>query len=79
MNMGIEDACALARRIADGTTTGYTAERRPVAHKSRLMTERILAMAETTNPAVGAIRNTVLSVITHSRWLQRFLLGQMLG
>jgi 2-polyprenyl-6-methoxyphenol hydroxylase-like FAD-dependent oxidoreductase len=31
MNLGIKDACSLARRIAEGDTKGYTKERRAEA------------------------------------------------
>ncbi|HTK84095.1 MAG TPA: NAD(P)/FAD-dependent oxidoreductase [Patescibacteria group bacterium] len=79
MNMGIEDACALARRIVDGTTAGYTDERRPVGERWQKRSERMLALVESENPATIYFRNVLFSLVTHIPAVQRQLLPFLMG
>jgi 2-polyprenyl-6-methoxyphenol hydroxylase-like FAD-dependent oxidoreductase len=62
MNIGIQDAAELARRILDGTQDGYEAARRPVAAGVVAMTDRMTRAATVRNPVARAVRNTALAV-----------------
>ncbi len=79
MNMGIEDACALARRIVEGSTSGYTEERRPVGVRWQKRSERMLALVENKNPAVIFFRNALFGLVTHMPAAQRQLLPYLMG
>jgi 2-polyprenyl-6-methoxyphenol hydroxylase-like FAD-dependent oxidoreductase len=70
MNTGIQDAMALAPRLADVLSgaagdevlDAYATARRRVAAGVVRMTDRLTRAATARNPAVRAVRNTVLSV-----------------
>ncbi len=66
MNLGIEDAAAFARRLADGTLDGYTRERRPVGRRWLRLSEHVLDAAQATHPAFIAARNLVFRVFGKS-------------
>src|SRR3546814_4018092 len=54
MNLGIEDACAFARRFAGDEAgddlAGYTAERHPAGQRWIAVSERTLAAVQATDP-----------------------------
>jgi 2-polyprenyl-6-methoxyphenol hydroxylase-like FAD-dependent oxidoreductase len=60
MNIGIQDAAELARRILDGTEDGYEAARRPVAAGVLTMTDRMTRVATLRAPAARLVRNAAL-------------------
>jgi 2-polyprenyl-6-methoxyphenol hydroxylase-like FAD-dependent oxidoreductase len=62
MNIGIQDAAELARRILDGTEDGYESARRPVAEGVVTMTDRMTRAATVRNPVARAVRDTALAV-----------------
>jgi 2-polyprenyl-6-methoxyphenol hydroxylase-like FAD-dependent oxidoreductase len=62
MNIGIQDAAELARRILDGTEDGYESARRPVAAGVIAMTDRMTRAATVRNPVARTVRNTALAV-----------------
>ncbi|MFE9632223.1 FAD-dependent oxidoreductase [Streptomyces sp. NPDC006463] len=63
MNTGIQDAYALGRALATGDLDGYEARRRPVARRVVALTDRMTRVATTRNPALRAVRNTLLPVL----------------
>ena len=54
MNLGIEDACAFARRFAAGELEGYTAERQPVGRRWIVLSERMLTAVQASDPLAGS-------------------------
>jgi 2-polyprenyl-6-methoxyphenol hydroxylase-like FAD-dependent oxidoreductase len=79
MNLGIEDAAAFARRLVEGSLDGYTAERRPVGRRWIVLSERLLALAQTPSPLLAAARDVGLAVVGHAAWLQRPALERIAG
>jgi 2-polyprenyl-6-methoxyphenol hydroxylase-like FAD-dependent oxidoreductase len=79
MNLGIEDAAAFARRLAEGDLDGYTAERRPVGRRWIVLSERLLALAQTPSPLLAAVRDAALAIVGHASWLQRPALERVAG
>ena len=83
MNLGIEDACSFARRLAaqDGGEglSGYTAERHPVARRWIAASERTLRAVQTTGPIDVALRNLVVRVVGNLPALQARLLRPVAG
>jgi 2-polyprenyl-6-methoxyphenol hydroxylase-like FAD-dependent oxidoreductase len=73
MNIGIQDAAELARRILDGTEDGYEAARRPVAARVVTMTDRMTRAATVRNPVARAVRNTALTVVGRRGAVRRSL------
>lgn len=66
MNTGIQDGHALGRALAAGTSEAldaYEARRRPVALRVVALTDRMTRIATTRNPALRAVRNTLLPVL----------------
>ncbi|MEU6760345.1 FAD-dependent monooxygenase [Streptomyces sp. NPDC046685] len=64
MNTGIQDGYALGRALAAGDLDSYEARRRPVALRVVALTDRMTRVATTRNPALRALRNTLLPVLT---------------
>ena len=79
MNLGIEDACAFARRFAASDLAGYTAERHPVGQRWIAASERTLAAVQATTPAAVALRNLAVWTVGHLPPLQRPLLRRAAG
>jgi len=79
MNLGIEDAASFARRLAEGTLDGYTAERRPAGRRWIALSERILRAAEATGWPQQALRNLAVRVVGHVPLLQRPLVARVSG
>lgn len=71
MNLGIEDAAVFARRLADRTLGGYTAERHPVGHRWIVLSERLLAAAQSKNPILVPLRNIAIHAFGVLTVLQR--------
>lgn len=79
MNLGIEDAACFARRFAEGTLDGYTAERHPVGRRWIAFSERQLRFAQATGPVETALRNLAIRVMGHFPALQRPALERIAG
>jgi 2-polyprenyl-6-methoxyphenol hydroxylase-like FAD-dependent oxidoreductase len=83
MNLGIEDACAFARRLSakdpEDDLAGYTAERHPTGQRWIAASERVLRGVQATNPAAVALRNLALTVVGHLPPVQRRLLARVAG
>ncbi len=73
MNIGVQDAVELARRIADGTVDGYEDARRPVAAGVVAMTDRMTRGATLGGPLARTVRNTLLAVAGQSDTVRRRL------
>ncbi|HEX4710186.1 FAD-dependent oxidoreductase [Phenylobacterium sp.] len=79
MNLGIEDACSFATRLAGRTLDGYTAERHPIGRRWIVLSERMLAAVQSANPVTIAVRNTVIRTIGRLPSMQRPLLERVAG
>lgn len=79
MNLGIDDACDLARRIAENDLSGYTAARIPVGHATINLSERLRRGVMIRNPAFRALRKGALAVVTRTPLLQRVMLKSVAG
>jgi 2-polyprenyl-6-methoxyphenol hydroxylase-like FAD-dependent oxidoreductase len=79
MNLGIEDACAFARRLEADDLADYTAERHPVGQRWIAASEAVLRRVQATNPAVVLLRNTALAVAGRLPPVQRALLSRVAG
>jgi 2-polyprenyl-6-methoxyphenol hydroxylase-like FAD-dependent oxidoreductase len=79
MNLGIEDAAAFARRLSENDLAGYTDERRPIGARWIKLSERILAIAQATNPAGVVLRNMTLRLFNGVPILQRPALERFAG
>ena len=79
MNLGIEDAACFARRLTDGTLSGYTSERRPVGRRWVALSERMLAGAEASGWFSVPLRNAALKTLAHLPALQRPMLERLAG
>ena len=79
MNLGIEDAASFARRLGEGTLDGYTAERRPVGHRWIVLSERMLAAVQSSNPALIPLRNLGIRTVGKLPGLQRAAFERVAG
>lgn len=79
MNLGIEDAHALARRIAAGDSDSYTAERRPDGRAAIILSENAIHMAQLKNPVLRGLRNSMLAGVTRLPFVMRPLLERIAG
>lgn len=79
MNLGIEDAAAFARRLADGKLAGYTDERHPVGKRWIRLSETMLRMVQARGPVTTFLRNAALTVVGHAPILQRPALERLAG
>lgn len=79
MNLGIEDACAFARDLAENNLETYGARRR--AHDQRVVrrVHRFTNMAASTSPAAGFFRRNVLPKLLRIEGARRFALKTMSG
>ncbi|MBT2468565.1 FAD-dependent monooxygenase [Streptomyces sp. ISL-66] len=84
MNTGIQDGHALGRAlataVADGTVDAldaYEAARRPVALRVVALTDRMTRIATTHNPALRAVRNTLLPLLARVPALHRRLATEL--
>lgn len=79
MNLGIEDAACFARRLAEDALDGYTDERHPVGRRWIRLSERILGMAQASNPLTASLRNIAFRAVAHLPSLQRPILERATG
>ncbi|WP_327306405.1 FAD-dependent oxidoreductase [Streptomyces sp. NBC_01298] len=88
MNTGIQDGHALGRALATALTTAlatgtdealdaYEATRRPVALRVIALTDRMTRIAATRNPAVRAVRNTLLPLLARIPALNKRLATEL--
>ncbi|MGE5767665.1 MAG: FAD-dependent oxidoreductase, partial [Bacteroidota bacterium] len=79
MNLGIEDACAFARRYAEGALDGYTAERHPAGARWIAASERTLAAVQATGRAAVIARNLAIRTVGSLPALQRRIVRRAAG
>jgi 2-polyprenyl-6-methoxyphenol hydroxylase-like FAD-dependent oxidoreductase len=79
MNLGIEDAAAFARRLAEDTLSGYTAERHPVGRSWIVLSERMLGAVQASNPLAVPLRNLALRAIGKLPALQQPMMRRVAG
>lgn len=79
MNVGMADACAFARRLAEDVLDGYSAERHPAGRASIRMSEALVRMAQLRNPLALAARNLAIRLIVNRAAVQRVVLGRLFG
>lgn len=85
MNLGIQDAVALADALAavlaggaDSLLDDYSATRRPIAQQVVALTDRLTRLA-TLRPALRPIRNTLLGIIGRFPRATRALAARLSG
>lgn len=79
MNLGIEDACVLARCFAENKLDEYEKLRHPVAKKVLKLSERLARMITIRSPFWRFIRNTVLRIVQMSPDLQKIILRRIVS
>jgi 2-polyprenyl-6-methoxyphenol hydroxylase-like FAD-dependent oxidoreductase len=80
MNLGIEDATVLARKMVDGTLASYSAERRPVGARVIRQTRALTRLFTVRNPLGRWLRDQLFArVIDPSPALQRALARRIIG
>ena len=79
MNLGIEDATILARRIVNGGLERYSAERHRAGASAIRMVRIQTHLATSTSPAVRFLRNNVVPVILGIEAVQQRLVSRMVG
>lgn len=79
MNLGIEDAFAFARRLSEGALDGYTSERHPIGRRWILLSERLLGVVQSSNPAVIAARNLALRTVARLPAAQQTIMERVAG
>ncbi|MCJ0870961.1 NAD(P)/FAD-dependent oxidoreductase [Streptomyces sp. AP-93] len=84
MNTGIQDGHALGRALATALATGtdealdaYGAARRPVALHVVALTDRLTRLATNRNPALRAVRNTLLPLLARVPALNKRLATEL--
>lgn len=79
MNLGIEDACVLAKRIKEGSQDGYTAARHPVAKEWIAFSERGVHMVITKSKLKQWLRRAFFDVLSMVPALQKAMLLRTMG
>lgn len=79
MNLGIKDACSLARRIAEDDTKGYTRERRAEGKATISQAKMMVRIAGLKNSFMKAIRNRTVATATHIKAIKKMILKKSLG
>lgn len=79
MNLGIEDATTLARRIVGGGVEGYAAQRLPIAKRVVAQTDRLTRMAMIAKPLPRALRDTVVPIVSALPAVRRYLARENMG
>ena len=79
MNLGIEDAASFARRFAQRGLDGYTAERHPVGHRWVVLSERMLAAVQSSNPLAIPLRNLAIRAVGRLPALQQPMMQRIAG
>lgn len=78
MNLGIADACDLAKRFIDGTQNGYEAARHPIGAHVIHTTERARRMIQSTGAAKSLLM-AALGAVNHAPPAQRAIVHQLLA
>jgi len=79
MNMGIEDATILARKIVNGGLESYSRERHKVGASTIRMVKKMTEFATSTGKTTTFIRNYILPVILTFDFVQQPLIKRMVG
>lgn len=79
MNLGIEDAAAFARRLAEGTLDGYEGERKPVGERWIDLSERMLRAVESDSALFIPVRNLLIRAVGALPPLQKLMLTRLAG
>jgi 2-polyprenyl-6-methoxyphenol hydroxylase-like FAD-dependent oxidoreductase len=79
MNLGIEDAYELARRIADRDLDGYTAARHPIGHRWIGFSERLVGVVRGKGPLAHYGMLALLRLINTFPALQRPMITRIAG
>ncbi|TAL38967.1 MAG: FAD-dependent monooxygenase [Alphaproteobacteria bacterium] len=79
MNLGIKDACSLARRIAEDDTKGYTKERRKEAEATISQARMMVSIAGMKNAFMKSARNRTVAIATHIKAIKKQILKKSLG
>jgi len=79
MNLGIEDATVMARRITGGGAENYSRDRHPIGATVVRESDMQFRMAAARNPVLRLLRNAVIRHVLGSARVQRRLLFRMAG
>lgn len=79
MNLGIKDACSLARRIAKGDTKGYTKERRAAAASTIRESKLAVRIAGLKNSFMASARNMSVNTALRVKAIKKQILKKSLG
>lgn len=79
MNMGIEDATILARKIVYGGLELYSEERHKVGASAIRMIRKMTQMATSTSLTARIIRNYILPTILNLEFIEQPILRRMVG
>jgi 2-polyprenyl-6-methoxyphenol hydroxylase-like FAD-dependent oxidoreductase len=79
MNLGIEDATVLARRIVAGAPDGYDAERRPVGRRVIRQTHALTRMVTARGPLERWLRDHIAPHLLQSASMQQALARRIAG
>ena len=79
MNLGIKDACSLARRIAEDDTKGYTKERRAEGKATISQAKMMVSIAGMKNAFMKSARNRTVAIATHIKAIKKQILKKSLG
>ena len=79
MNLGIKDACSLARRIAEDDTKGYTKERRAEGDATIRDSQIAVRIAGMKNAFMSSARNKSMNVALRIKAIKKKILKKSLG
>lgn len=79
LNLGVEDACALAMKLCEGGLERYSEERREIARGVIRMTGGLTRVATLANPVAQAARNLFLRQVLSREFAQRRLRRSIAG
>ncbi len=79
MNLGIEDATVLARRIMGGGLETYSRDRRLIGAQVVRESDMQFRMASVKNPLLRPLRNALVRYVLGTRFVQRKFLRRMAG
>lgn len=79
LNLGVEDACVLAKKLCEGGLESYAAERREIATSVIRMTEMLTRVATLSNPLAQVGRNFLLGGVLSREVFQKRLRRSIAG
>lgn len=79
MNLGIKDACSLARRIAEDDTKGYTKARRAAAASTIRDSKMMVRIAGMKNAFMRSARNSAMTTAMRIKAIKKQILKKSLG